>query len=53
VLTKVPQELKEPNVTRQVELAHTTKDPQVRLEQGKQALRAILVDVPRAYSFRV
>jgi hypothetical protein len=40
VLTKVAQELKEPNVPRKVELADTTKHAQIRLEQGEQALRA-------------
>lgn len=32
LLTKVPQELKEPDVPWQVTFAHATKDPQVRLE---------------------
>jgi len=35
VLTEVPEELKEPDIPWQVELAHATKDPQVRLEQGE------------------
>ena len=43
---KVAQELKEPDIPWQVGFAHTTKDPQVRLEQGEQTLRPILVDVP-------
>ena len=32
VLTNVPQELKEPDVPWQVELAHAAEHPQVRLE---------------------
>src|SRR5215510_11024874 len=44
-LVKVAQELKEPDIPWQVGFAHTTKDPQVRLEQGEQTLRPMLVDV--------
>jgi hypothetical protein len=32
MLTNVPQELKEPDIPRQVELAHATEHPQIRLE---------------------
>ena len=32
LLTKIAQELKEPDVSWQVELADTTKHPQIRLE---------------------
>src|SRR6266702_1216211 len=50
LLTKVAQELQEPNIPRQVGFAHTTKHAQIRLEQGEQALRAVLVDVtPRVF----
>jgi hypothetical protein len=42
---KVPQELKEFEVSRKVRFADTTKYPQVGLEQRKQALGAILVHV--------
>src|SRR6266571_7639834 len=45
LLTKVPQELKESDITRQIELAEATEHAQVGLEQGEQALRAILVDI--------
>ena len=44
-LTKVPQELKEPNVPWQVALTETPKHVQVGLQQGEETLRAILVDV--------
>jgi hypothetical protein len=44
-LTKVPQELKEPHVPRQVRFADAPKHPQVRLEQGEQTLRPILMHV--------
>src|SRR6266571_4181647 len=54
LLTKVPQELKESNITRQVELAEATEHAQVGLEQGEQALRAILVDVTtRVFLLRI
>jgi hypothetical protein len=43
LLTEVLQELKEPDVTRRVALAEATEHTQVGLEQGEQALRAILV----------
>src|SRR5499427_8530662 len=43
---KVAQELKEPHIPRQVGFAHAAKHAQIRLEQGEQALRAILVHVP-------
>src|SRR5262247_798120 len=45
VLTKVPQELKEAHIAWQVGFAEASKDPQVRLEQGEQTLRPILVHV--------
>ena len=45
LLTKVAQELKEPDVAREVGFAETSEHPQIRLEQGEQALRAILVHV--------
>ena len=45
-LTHVPQELKEPEVSWQIEFADATKHPTVRLEQGEQALRPILVPLP-------
>jgi hypothetical protein len=44
-MPKVPQELKEAHVSREVVFAETPKHPQVRLEQGEQALRPILVHV--------
>jgi len=44
-LTKVPQELKEPEVSRQVRFADTTKHLEVRLEQCKETLGSILVYV--------
>jgi len=46
VLTKVAQELKEHDVPRQVAFAHAAKHAQIRLEQRKEAFRAILVHVP-------
>src|SRR4030095_3283853 len=45
LLTKVAQELKEPDVAGEVGFAETSEHPQIRLEQGEQALRAILVHV--------
>src|SRR2546421_3834190 len=45
LLTKVPQELKEPNVPWQIQLADAAKHSEVGLEQGEQTLRTILVDV--------
>jgi hypothetical protein len=44
-MPKVPQELKEPQIPRQVALTETTKHPQVRLEYGEQALRPVLMHV--------
>jgi len=46
LVTKVPQELQEPGVPWQVAFTEATKHPEVRLEQGKQALRPVFVDVP-------
>src|SRR5215831_78335 len=45
LLTKVSQELKEADVAREVGFAEASKDPQVRLEQGEQTLRPMLVHV--------
>src|SRR5215831_17740493 len=54
LLTKVPQELKESNITRQIELAEATEHAQVGLEQGEQALRPILVYITtRIFLLRV
>jgi hypothetical protein len=44
-MPNVPQELKEAHVSWEVGFAKAPKDPQVGLEQGKQALRPILVHV--------
>jgi len=44
-LRKVAQELQEPDIPWQGGFAHTTKGPQVRLEQGEQTLCPILVHV--------
>src|SRR5467141_2413948 len=44
-MPKVPQELKEAHVSWEVGFAETPKDPQIGLEQGKQALGSILVHV--------
>jgi hypothetical protein len=44
VLTKVAEELKEPDIPWQIALADTTKHSQVGLEQGEQTLRSILMD---------
>jgi hypothetical protein len=44
-LTKIPQELKEPDVTQQVAFAHATKHAQILLEQRKQTFRPILMHV--------
>ena len=46
MLTKVAQELHEPDVSWQVEFPDTTQHPQVGLEQRQQALCPILVDLP-------
>jgi hypothetical protein len=45
LLTKVAQEWKEADVAREVGFAEASKDPQVRLEQGEQTLRPMLVHV--------
>jgi hypothetical protein len=45
VLTKVAQELKEPDVSRQVAFTHAAKHAQIRLEQRKETLRPILMHV--------
>jgi hypothetical protein len=52
VLTKVAQELKEPDVSWEVKLADTPKHPQVGFEQGKQALGPILVHVSMRVFFQ-
>ena len=44
-MPKVPQELKEAHIARQVSFADASKDPQVGLEQGEQTLRPMLVHV--------
>jgi hypothetical protein len=46
VLTEIAQELKETQVPWQVALADPTKHPQIRLEQGKETLRSVLMHVP-------
>src|SRR5262249_3148521 len=45
-LPKVPEELKESDIPRQVQLAEATEHAQIGLEQRKQALRPIFVDIP-------
>src|SRR5215217_9583635 len=45
-LPKVPEELKESDVPWQVTLAETTEHAQIGLEQRKQTLRTILMDIP-------
>ena len=42
-LTKVAQELKEPDIPWQVGFAHATKHVKIRLEQGEQALGPVQV----------
>jgi hypothetical protein len=42
-MPNVPQELKEPEIPRQVGFADATKHPQVGLQQGEEALRPILM----------
>src|SRR5215211_3845597 len=44
-MPNVPQELKEAHVSRKIAFAEAPKHPQVRLEQGEQTLRPILVHV--------
>jgi hypothetical protein len=44
-LRKVAQELKEPDIPWQVDFAHATKHPQVRLQQRKQAFRPVLMHI--------
>jgi hypothetical protein len=46
VLTKAAQELQEPDVPRQVAFTHAAKHSQIRLEQGKETLRPILIHLP-------
>src|SRR6266446_3697647 len=46
LLTKVPQELKEPDVPWQIELADAAKHAQIGLQQGEQALRPVLMHLP-------
>jgi hypothetical protein len=50
-LTNVPQALKEAHVSRQVACADAPKHPQIRLEQGEQALGSILVHLPTGVRF--
>src|SRR5262245_7179468 len=51
---KVAQELKEAQVSRQVQFADAPKHSQIRLEQGEQALRPIFVHVtPRVFFLSV
>src|SRR5262252_743371 len=50
-LIKVAQELKEPNIPWQVGFAEASKHPQVRLEQGEQTLRPILVHLTTGILF--
>jgi hypothetical protein len=50
-VTNVPQELKEAHVARQIELTDAPKHLQVRLEQGEQTLRPILVHVTTCVLF--
>ena len=52
-LRKGAQELKEAHIARQVGFADTPKDSQVRLEQGKEALRSVLIHIfTRVFLFR-
>src|SRR5262245_50719851 len=51
VLTKVAEELKEPDVPWQIELADPMKPPEVGFEQGEQTLSAIFVHVPTGVRF--
>ena len=44
-MPKVPQELKDPNISRQVRFAYAPKHAQRRLAQRKQALGAMLMHV--------
>src|SRR6266446_7730314 len=44
-LTKVPQALQAPHIPRPVRFAEAPKPPQVRLEQGEQTLRPMLMPV--------
>src|SRR5262249_15293909 len=44
-LPKVPEELKESDVPRQVQLAEATEHAQIGLEQGKQALCPVLMHI--------
>src|SRR5215468_5173674 len=53
-LTKVPQELEEAHIPWQVGFAEAPKHPQVRLEQRKEALGAILMHLAaRIFPLRV
>ena len=45
LLPSVPQELKEPEVPRQVGFADPAKHPQIGFKQRKQALRPIFMDL--------
>ena len=53
LLTKVPQELKEPNVPWQIQLADAAKHSEVGLEQGEQTLRPILMHLAAGVFFLV
>src|SRR5262252_416243 len=46
LLPKVAQELKEPHIAWEVDLAEASKHPQVWLQQGEQTLRPILMHLP-------
>jgi|SoiMethySBSTD1v2_1073268.scaffolds.fasta_scaffold6193702_1 hypothetical protein len=50
-LTKVPQELHEPDIPWQVDFTDTTKHSQVRLEQRTQALGSMLMHVTACIFF--
>ena len=52
-LTKVAEELKEAQITRQVGFADAPKHPQIGLEQGKRHSARFSWTSPRAYSFLV
>ena len=45
-LTKVPQKLEEPQIAWQIRFADAPKHPQVGLEQRKETLGSVLVDIP-------
>jgi hypothetical protein len=51
VLTNVAQELKEPDVPRQVAFTHAAEHAQIRLEQRKETLHPILMHLPACVFF--